>query len=541
MLCEISASSPTDTIATLQARQNLAANRLALRLSSAFLSIPDELEAHDWVYARDGSLTRRADGNWLGNCSVPLLAGREMVKSLAAKGAVICLLDPPHAQTIVAAFERLTPLQTVIVIKTDATDLMSLLACADLGNLITARRLHWIAGDAWPGQLHQLLADNPGLPVPSQFVRVSATEDSVVQGIIQIARPIIIEAGKRRAQRTLALLSKARPNTRKVAVLTQSHFRLWDDAGAILGMTLQSASQFQTQFLDQDHPLTACTTALAICAAESDAIVTANAARADLPGLVGTDRPWICWVTGGRIPARDPHAPADGLLLADPAWREPALRAGWPANRIRITGWPMRAGQHSTEKISSLALICNTSSLDVPEDELPYSSHHVLWQTIARELLETPDSLTANLDAFLSDRLARYRISEEGFDRRLFIERLLLPAYAHGLAGTLVRGGIPLNLYGKGWQDLPAFAPHAREPVESGEALIDIARCHKALVHCWPSHTAHPIDSLGVPVVRAGKNRSLIAPFREAIANPSNPVQRVVPSLSADLINELLD
>ncbi len=85
----------------------------------------------EWIFARDGSLTARTSGGWWSGCSVPLLAGRELLKLLELKGNVGCFLQPGHAGQIRACFEKLKLAQGIIAVVPDVESLRMILHCDD--------------------------------------------------------------------------------------------------------------------------------------------------------------------------------------------------------------------------------------------------------------------------------------------------------------------------------------------------------------------------------------------------------------------------
>jgi hypothetical protein len=61
-----------------------------------------------------------------------------------------------------------------------------------------------------------------------------------------------------------------------------------------------------------------------------------------------------------------------------------------------------------------------------------------------------------------------------------------------GLADKLLDAEVPLALYGKGWDQLPRFAPHHRGPVAPGAPLRQVLRGHKVVLHVNRGCNVHP-------------------------------------------------
>jgi hypothetical protein len=154
-----------------------------------------------------------------------------------------------------------------------------------------------------------------------------------------------------------------------------------------------------------------------------------------------------------------------------------------------------------------LAILADASSLEPPKHVAEYSSHALLWDAIAAELLANPFTLT-NVDAFLDERMRQLQIAPDNFNRLLFIERLIMPAYQQGLAQLLVRHGIPVRCHGRGWEKIEALGECAAGQISTREQFDAAIGAATALLHCWPTEYAHPVDAAGRPVLRAfGKSR----------------------------------
>ena len=222
------------------------------------------------------------------------------------------------------------------------------------------------------------------------------------------------------------------------------------------------------EYVDADRPDSAAPLAVALSAARCSAIVTANSSRADLPQVISERQRWISWITQPRVPAYSACASGDGLVLADRAFADMARRAGWPEDRLAIGGWPIE--KIPMEAADTIGLIADATSINAPA--FPYSSHRLLWDLIERELAENPFAAGLEPGAFLSDRQRRLKIADDGLDRRLFLERLIVPGYVRGVASVLIDAGVPLRLYGEGWSDRPAFAARYGGPVRSREDLL---------------------------------------------------------------------
>ena len=487
----------------------------------------------EWVFARDGSLTAFGlGGAWWAGCSVPLLAARAMLKSLDTGGRVACFLSPPLSAHLSVALDTLRPDQAVVTIHPDSAVLAVLLRCGDFSADISAGRLWFACGGQWPAELSQVFRNNPGLATPSQFVRLPITPAETVEQLIAAAQDVFAE---RNAERSLAIAAlrdrprRAVPHQRRLCVLAPSTFRLWDDAPAVLADALQASAESPgTEIVrfDSDHPLCSSTLALAAAAAGCDAVVAADAGRADAPNVLPASIPWLTWVTTPRVPPAPDGAPRDAVLLADGTWRSPAAQAGWRTDRVRVAGWPAAAGVVNGPTAGSefIVVITDTAPPDPPEKLAEFSSHVLLWERIRADLERDPFGAARDAAAYLDRAIRATGMDAERLDRRLFTESLIVPAYQQGLARVLLRERVPVRFYGAGWEDIEPFGPFAGGAVTSRQALRQIAAEAAALVHAWPGGHAHPVDALGRPVVRPGATeRSFLHAARRLLAHPAPP------------------
>jgi hypothetical protein len=333
----------------------------------------------------------------------------------------------------------------------------------------------------------------------------------------------------------------AGPAVPRICVVTRSAFRLWDDAGETLYRVLSGSTEARWQRFDPDQPAACSPLALARAAVGSDAITAADIGRADLPaGLTPQELPWLTWSSAGHIPSFSGAGPHDQLLLGDPRWHADALAAGWPAERLAIGGWPKRATTDPTAARRSLAIIADTCLTEPPEAVTEYSSHTLLWEKIqhliARDPFCVPDDPTAWTRSLAGDA----GIDSSTLNVPLFVTRLILPAHAQALAGVLIAAGLPVHLYGDGWDQFPQFAAHARGTVTSREALHAAADAAVALVNVWPTATSHAIDSLGRPVLRrSGHRREAFLRDARALLDTVSPrvsPTSCAPALSAEIL-----
>lgn len=492
------------------------ANRDALASTQPDLELGDDAPPEmEWLFGRDGSLTARDPlGQWWAGCSLPRRAGAAMLRKLDVRGVTACLLAPTYAGQVTAALAKLQPQQAVIVIQPDLAEARLILCCADFADDLRLHRLWLTVGPDWPAQLRQVFADQPGLPTPSQFIRLPIAVDDVVTPIIRTAEAIFNEVN---AARTQQLNHLALRGGERLLVVAGSRFRLWDDAGDALVRALGSETNVAT--LDPDDPAQSSSLALALAAQDCRALIIPDRFRADLPPVLPRDVRVVTWLTHPRLPAYNPDHPNDALLLADENWTALAKSAGWPASSLAVAHWPSLELPTSAEP--SLGLICDTAPLDTPTQELELSSHHVLWEMIRADVLADPFALRDDVVSFIDRRRAKLGISDEGFNRDLFIARLVVPAYQQAIATRLLQADLPLRIYGRGWDALsPQFAAIHQGPIHTRDQFLCAAGSATALVYPCPLRQRHAIHALGRPVIGpASREPELLNDVKRAMAS----------------------
>ena len=502
----------TDSAAARSAERNWAANLTTVTPYqpnvASIARAPEEVV--EWLFGRDGALTAMLpDERWWAGCSLPLAAARFMLRKMEAGGNVSCFLSPRHAAQLRVGLDRLERNQAIIAIVPDSTALWVILHCDDFSVEIASHRLWFAAGENWQSELERLFVENPGLATPTQFIRPILADSEPTDRLIGPAQQIFVSAGSRRAEtiRQLASASRNRGAGRRVCLVAPSHFRLWDPAAQTLARVVEGQRAVGTVRIDSDDPASTSPLALASAIVDCDAIVAANFARSDAPDVALRETPWVTWVTKPQMPDAEPAGPNDHLLLADLQWRAPARARGWPDERIHVAGWP-RLTRGEARGDGTLVLVADTEPLQPPKKVEDFSSHKLLWEMIADELLNDPLAIGEDVEKYLSRRMSRLQIAEGGFDRSLFVDRLIVPALGQGFARLLTRTAIPLKLHGKGWEQIEGLSSNACGPVLSAAEFDEILEGAAALVHPWPWNHAHPIDAVGRPVLRAfGQDR----------------------------------
>jgi hypothetical protein len=519
------------TLAERAAADNWSANLSALEFTQPRLVTALARPAGiTWIYGRDGALTAmHADGSWWAGCSLPRRAARSVLKTLDAGGRVACFLAPPYAAQVQVALEMLRDDQAIVVLCPRRESAEVMLGCENFAAEIRAHRLWFACGEQWSIELDRLFEENPGLPTPAQFIRGAAADHAETNALIPIAEKIFNAQNARRAETNKPRRQSWQPSGRRtprICLIAPSHFRLWDDGGHVLAETMGDSrgGEYECVRFDSDDPASASSAALAVAASGCDAAVAVNLAREDLPDVLPDEMPWVTWLVRERIAASVKGLSRDGLIVADARLRSDAIARAWPSERVQIAAWPRERASIS-QAGEGLAMIADTRSLKAPPRIVDLSSQHLLWDAMAAEIAENPFVVTPDADKYLRGRQRELQIPDEGFDRDLFVERLLTPAFGQGIARLLRREKLAVRLWGEGWQAIEEFADIAEGPVRSRRQLAEAAESAAALVYAWPIPRAHPIDALARPILRPALGRSaFLASARNALAGRLQPM-----------------
>ncbi|MGA2500966.1 MAG: hypothetical protein ABSH20_24785 [Tepidisphaeraceae bacterium] len=510
--------------AARQARHNYATGLAALRdsqldVAGALPAAPPDVE---WLYARDGTLSARIPaGGWLGQCSLPLRAAGELLADMSAPGRVSLLLYPTHAAQLGTVLERLTPQQAVISIHETLFDAACALACHDFSPDIRTGRLYLTAGSQWPSQLAQLLASHPGLPAPQQYLRTALLPAEAGQRLMEVAGQVI----NTHTEQAKAIIEQPRRSLRPqpddpVLLLAGSAFRPWDLATPALLALLRNHPAIPHSVLDIDRPDRSSPMALLAALQGHRTILTAELTRANLPQAVPADLPVVTWLLHGQVPPASPAGPHDRLIVASRELERCARQEGWTTRRVLLAVPPSPVLQAGG---SYLGIIADYVDLDLGEHGFQLSSHRLLFEAIGEELLKNPLALGTSVMDYLKARAGQLNLRPENLDLSLFIERLILPVYARGIARLLVSGGLPVRLIGARWEsDEQLRASHGGNPHSREELCVAIGQC-AAIVNVWPVDHPPPLQLFGRPVLpTAGQVEAQLLTVARSFVGPAS-------------------
>lgn len=205
-------------------------------------------------------------------------------------------------------------------------------------------------------------------------------------------------------------------------------------------------------------------------------------------------------------------AAGDRLWVADASWRDRAINAGWRSADVRLAEWPIRFERPlDPPAAQTIAVFADVAPLEPPVALEEFSSHRLLWNAIADELLNDPYAIRGDAEAYLRQRQEKYAVEPVGLDRTLFLNRLIANAVAQGLVRRLISDKVPVALYGDGWEILPTFASRAKGQANSLSTLWTAMQSSRAILDVRPVSYRNALGSLGRPVVcTSGRTASAV-------------------------------
>lgn len=521
---------PTErTDATQAAADNFERNRAALerRWPRAAMCLPDRLPELEWLYARDGALSgRHVDRQWFGECSVPARSAERMFARLQIDSPTAILLGPTHAQQIRVVLEKLSRDQALLVVIPGEFTAGVIAACHDFTDALNAGQLWLAAGPDWEVELQAILDRNEGIAPASVMIRVPGLNSDVVDAVHKPCDLLLSKHAASQKQRVELVMAKPRlPRTpaRRLCVMTGA-FGLWNDAASQLNDLIASAGdRLDCVRIDTANAAQRSSLYAARAAEGSDAIVTANVGRSDRAGIVPHNVPWTSWATT-RVPAFEPNAPLDTLVIADEAMRPLASRAGWPADRVRVGAEPLQDLPAASGE-ARVSVIADLAPIVVPKPIEDMSSHRVIWDAVERDLIDDPLRVGTSAEAYLHRWCDRVGVPRASFPTSLVVDLLVTPIFIREVTRQLVTRGAPINVWGRGWETVEAVRPMCRGGIaDRGQLRVALERT-TAILDLWPNAVAHPARRTGRPVlsVAGAMWHELLSSIRTASKLPATP------------------
>jgi len=473
----------------------------------------------EFVYGRDGTLTARTAGDWYRNCSVPKAAAIAQLRDLAAPSSCVCILDPAHPAVIRLILERFRPSQAVVVVVPSKEHFSALLCFDDLSEAIQAGRLLFAWGCDWQSRLATIFNRHTGLAIPGQFIRLEGTTPLDSDALIAESQPVFAAAGVARQRRLDGLCQVSRSSrSGRLLLVAGKQFRLWSDPTEWVSAEI-TPHFAKVEWFDTDSPLAATPLALAEAAQACDALLAMDEFRPESlpPEVLG--RPWITWVSQGLIPKRTAANCSDSLVVADKLWAERAAKQDWERNRVGV-GTP-EFDAAPPPHAGTATMICDLPNLRPAADLEHFSSLRLLWESLYDRLSESPFDAIDRADEVVAQSMRQLQIDPSRVSLDRFSKGIVPAAFAVGLVRQLLQMGVPLRLYGDGWQQVSEAASVWNGPVKSRESFRAIINSTHTLIHSNPSSQWHPIDAYPRRVIR-GTLRGLTGMLAD-LQNPAAP------------------
>lgn len=493
----------------------------------------------EWVFARDGALTcLDSSRRWFGGCSVPNRTAKSLLRKLELTGQTGCFLAPAHAEQLAVALDHLSPNQAVIAAFTSAGELWTALHCRNFADAIAVHRLWFLAGDDWAAQMESLLRDWPGLNPPTQLIRTGLLAEEVSKSMAAQAEAALQRDAAWRSAEIQRCISSSGTAGDELALICPSRFRLWNDEATILAEILQESGR-GVRVIDPDDPANSSPLAVAQAARGCAAVVAANLTRPDLPRVIAPHVPLITWMTRPRVTAFDSAGAKDAVLVAEESWIAALRNAGWPDGRLAVADWPA-AKLPDRNREPLLAAVADTRPVP-PTVRFDLSSQRLLWEIIYQQIHENPLCVGGDALAYLQRCMAELSVEPATLDQRRFLEELILPLYQQTLVRRLHEAGLPICLYGKGWEQLGGFAGLHRGPIESREQLLEAVAGVAGLVSLTLGDAGYAERSLCRPVVRGGvRMNDWVRAGRTVIAAPENCPESTPCAITFDRIAAMI-
>jgi hypothetical protein len=438
---------------------------------------------------RDGCLTGRIDGDWLGGTSCPGAVGRAMTDDAVVPAGGLCLVTPTHAQQVRVMLDRLPAGAALLAVWADAGQAAMAMRCVDVADDLATGRLRVALLEELDRDILAAARLDRGWALPTTLFQCGDAAGGELRSAVEAVRHVL-ELATQARQSAVSALEVVRPDAAGPTLVVGSRrFTLWQDAASVLGDAMPGGRVFDTS-----DPRTASALAFHDVAQGTSGVVAADLLRTDLAQVMSPAMPWTTWISRPR----PPHPPVTGddrLILADGAWVDAWRRAGWRPETIRVGGWPRRV--RSTSSAGPVVLAWDVQSREPPASVREYSSWATLWRAIQQELEQYPSRLTESPSAthWLRSRLADAGVEVPDDTLPAWIENCITPALARAAATALRNRGRKFVVVGQGWE------PSCAE-IRTAADLDALLRSASAVVD--PAYDGTPaLRGVGLPVLAA--------------------------------------
>jgi hypothetical protein len=415
--------------------------------------------------------------------------------------------------------------QPIFVIEADAARLWPALAASDLRGAIKQPRIMWYVGPTWREQMLAQLCRESTLPFPltqvfgtAEGTALGPDLERVLHGVAAVDvrnRSIISDYDQQiEPDAIAALLGPRPPRTPRVLLLTSRHtsvlqYSAKDSADAFeqLGWEVKLLIEPQPW-----HSAGRSAVLTAMASFKPDLVVQFDHLRHEVADNMPANTPWVCWVqdhlaqltnsaaaqtvtdtefvlTATPSVYVDRHGyPRESVIAVHKATRVPNRPQSWTSDGedLVFVSTASRTGEQIAE--SNMAAFTG-----VEADCFRRAQIRVLRHYAEGGSLSTASQLAELLDAEIADTAIPRESREQML--RLMIHPLNDALYRQQALTWVVdiasELGLTVGLYGRGWEQSPAFAPHARGWVQYGEPLEALTRRSKINLQITPNACLH--------------------------------------------------
>jgi len=429
------------------------------------------------------------------------MAANCIAKSLEITAQVSCLLDPQHAQMIRAVLEKLEDSKSLIVVIPDDLTSRIILGCADFSGPIGSHKMILVHGYDWAKQLDRLFDLRPGLPLPSQFVKLNALGGARFEELKSLAEKSLSNAATRRNHVTSLVRSQAeQPGNRQqsMCILGRSAWNIFDDAAChLLNLGIADNS---VSVIDLADPVQTSTLALLTACQNADVLVAADWYRADQPGVIPERIAMITFASKLRVAQFDPTT-RNRLIAADCEIARCAIQSGWPAACVQIACEAPLTHQASEYHPKQVILMFDLPDLAPPKAISEVSTRKLVWDRVREEISADPFAARGAPVTYLTKLFGKLNVTAEPEVIDVMLNRLVHPQLAIATAAKLQDRVKNFSIRGRGWDRVEGVAAVWKGAIQTTANFVAATERASVLLDVWPGLASHRARRCGLPLV----------------------------------------
>jgi hypothetical protein len=399
-------------------------------------------------------------------------------------------------------------IQQIFLIEPDASALAALLATVDLSQFFAPDRVRLFLGPRAQADFTQLLRDHADCPPVGIWAGLDGGLDAETKAIAHdwlqrasaLKRQLDLQHDQRSLRATVDVLQGRTQRPLRLFFTTSIYtdvlqYMVADLAAGFRALGHECLVLAESRPGERLHPATI---AAALLDFRADVMVLLDHTRAESSAHLPTQLPCVTWIQDDLPALRAPENVAQ-LTRLDLAYtlntelQGDFQRRGYPfvghlPFAVNPSGFPAPATTRRAE------IVFATNVSEVPERTDAPAARAAL----ERRLLELPEIPLS--DAALA-AILREVCAEIGFVPATPEQQRNLDYWAFSIArrldrlraaDVLLRAGLPLALYGRGWEDIPRFSPHHRGLVAPGAPIRAVYAQAKVVLHINRGCNLHP-------------------------------------------------